>query len=109
MSPIVRGIILSKTKYIRFNKMLMTQVWLHFHFSLTYSNMIIFQVLNMAGYKKGTAEKEMIQRLSAYVPKFNEIFDEETFYIFAFIIVLCSIIAVIVLSRYVKIKDAHMD
>ena len=60
----------------------------------------------MGGYKKGTAEREMLQKMSAYVPKFKDIFDEETFYIFAAIFVIVVIISAIVLSRYVKIKDA---
>ena len=62
------------------------------------------------GYKKGEAEREIVRTLSGWIPKFTDLFDEETFYIFAILVVLASIVAVIVLSRYVKIKDSgHLD
>ena len=62
------------------------------------------------GYKKGEAEREIVRTVSGWIPKFTDLFDEETFYIFALFTVIASIIAAILLSRYVKIRDSgHLD
>ncbi len=62
------------------------------------------------GYKKGEAEKEIVKTVSSWIPKFTDVFDEESFYIFAVILVVSSVIGVCLLSRYVKIKDSgHVD
>ncbi|CAL1545917.1 unnamed protein product [Lymnaea stagnalis] len=59
---------------------------------------------------KGNAGKEVSQKFSAYLPAFQDIFDEESFYIFAFCLTLVAFIFAFVASRYVKIKDAgHLD
>ena len=62
------------------------------------------------GYRKGEAEREIVRTVSGWIPKFTDLFDEETFYIFAIVLVVLSIIATIALSRYVKIRDSgHLD
>ena len=59
---------------------------------------------------KGLAEREIIQRVSGWIPKFTDLFDEETFYIFAFTITTLAIIFAIFASRYITIKDSdHVD
>ena len=61
-------------------------------------------------YVKGTAEEEIVRRVSGVLPTFKDLFDEETFYIFAIILVIVAIIAAIIGSRFVKLKDAdHRD
>lgn len=61
------------------------------------------------GIKTGTVEKEMIQRMSDYIPQFTDLFDEETFYIFAAFLLIGSLVAAFAASKYVSIKDAHLD
>lgn len=59
---------------------------------------------------KGNPGKEVAQKFSAYFPAFQDIFDEESFYIFAFCLTIGSFIAAFLASRYIKIKDAgHFD
>ncbi|KAK3589118.1 hypothetical protein CHS0354_017084 [Potamilus streckersoni] len=55
-------------------------------------------------------KKKIVDILAARIPAFTDIFDEETFYIFAFVLTLVSICVVVFLSRRVTIKDAgHTD
>ena len=62
------------------------------------------------GYKTGQAEAEIVKTISGWMPRFTGIFDEEGFYIFAIVLVVSSVIAAILLSRYVKIRDSeHLD
>lgn len=59
---------------------------------------------------KGKAHRELMKQVSGLIPKFEDVFDEETFYIFAIIIVVLSIIAAIVASRYITLRDVdHKD
>jgi len=59
---------------------------------------------------KTNAEHEFVEHVSRWIPKFQDIFDEETFYIFVFVLVIVSIIIAIVLSRFLTIRDAgHID
>ena len=48
---------------------------------------------------------QFISKLSSYFPKFTEIFDEETFYIFAVVFVFATFFIAFLLSRCVKITD----
>ncbi|KAK2161866.1 hypothetical protein LSH36_108g02088 [Paralvinella palmiformis] len=53
---------------------------------------------------------EFVKAVTAPLPKFADVFDEETFYIFSGILVVLVIIIAICVSRYVRIKDAgHVD
>jgi hypothetical protein len=59
---------------------------------------------------KGTAERELVERVSQWIPRFQDLFDEESFYIFVFILITVSIVAACVLSKFFTIKDAgHAD
>ncbi|RUS75087.1 hypothetical protein EGW08_017164 [Elysia chlorotica] len=59
---------------------------------------------------KNHAAKDVTQRLSSVLPSFQDIFDEESFYIFAFFITVLTCVGAFVASRYVTIKDAgHLD
>lgn len=59
---------------------------------------------------KGNAGKEVAKKFSQYIPAFQDIFDEESFYIFAFVVVIVSIVAAMLASRYIKVKDAdHLN
>lgn len=59
---------------------------------------------------KTNAEHEFVEHVSRWIPKFQDVFDEETFYIFIIVLVVVSIIAAIVLSRFYTIRDAgHID
>lgn len=54
--------------------------------------------------------KHIHRKLSSHIPSFSDIFDEESFYIFAALITLGSIVAAVIASRYVTVKDAgHID
>ena len=62
------------------------------------------------GQPKASAEHELVARISNMLPKFGDVFDEETFYIFAFLFTLGTIALAIVTARYVNVKDAgHVD
>ena len=59
---------------------------------------------------KDIAEYEVVKKMSSYVPAFKDVFDEETFYIFAFILAGGAIIIALCGSRFVTLKDAgHRD
>lgn len=59
---------------------------------------------------KGVAEREFVEKVSSLIPKFEDLFDEETFYIFVIVLVIVSIIGAVVASRFISIRDAgHID
>lgn len=59
---------------------------------------------------KDSAKHIIVRHLSSYIPRFDDIFDEETFYIFAFFVVVVTILGAFILSRYITIKDVgHVD
>ena len=62
-------------------------------------------------WPKGNAEHEVVKHVSGMLPKFEDIFDEETFYICAFLVVLFTIAMTLFLSRRISVKDAggHLD
>ena len=51
------------------------------------------------------ASLQLFTRMYANVPYFSEIFDEDTFYIFAFAFILGSFFLAFVLSRFVRVKE----
>ena len=59
----------------------------------------------MGSEQRLRSEREFISKISSYFPKFTDIFDEETFYIFAFFFVLATILIAYLLSRCVEISD----
>lgn len=52
----------------------------------------------------GRAVMEVIDKYYEATPGFQDIFDEETFYIFAAVFTLATCLAAFVASRYIKIK-----
>jgi len=54
-----------------------------------------------------TVHKAMkaVDKLYNEFPGFTDIFDEETFYQFAFVFTACTFVCVFILSRYVKIRS----
>jgi len=59
---------------------------------------------------KSNAEREFVEHMSRWIPKFQDVFDEETFYIFVIVLVVIAIIGAIVMSRFFTIRDAgHID
>ena len=62
------------------------------------------------GLKKGDAQREIVSTISGWFPKFTDLFDEETWMIFFVCLVVFSIIAALLASRFIKIKDGgHID
>ena len=56
---------------------------------------------------KGHASRVVMEVIDKYyeqTPGFQDIFDEETFYVFAAVFTLATCLAAFVASRYVKIK-----
>ena len=54
--------------------------------------------------------KHIHKKLTAQLPSFSDIFDEESFYIFALIVTVTIILAAVCASKHVTIKDAgHID
>lgn len=59
---------------------------------------------------KGTAEREIVERISGWLPHFQDVFDEETFYIFVITLVVLAVVGAVVASRFITIKDAgHVE
>ena len=59
---------------------------------------------------KDHTKKAIAERLSQYIPSFTDIFDEESFYIFAFFFTFATIAVAIFLAKRIEIKDAgHVD
>jgi len=57
---------------------------------------------------RGGGAVDAVDHVYGHLPRFDEIFDEETFYIFAVGIVIMSIVVAFVLSRFITLKD-HDD
>jgi len=67
-----------------------------------------FVVSDIMVEKKSTkAVMQAVDRLFDHVPAFVDVFDEETFYMFAGVFVGLTCIAAFTASRYIKIK--HRD
>ena len=59
---------------------------------------------------KADVHRDIINKMSGYVPKFEDVFDEETFYIFFFVLAIVVIVIAIIASRFIEVKDAgHVD
>ncbi|PIC39141.1 hypothetical protein B9Z55_010924 [Caenorhabditis nigoni] len=52
---------------------------------------------------------DVVHQMNQAVPTFNELFDEETFYVFAFLVVVVSIVFVIIMARCFKVKITEYD
>ncbi|GMS89380.1 hypothetical protein PENTCL1PPCAC_11555, partial [Pristionchus entomophagus] len=63
---------------------------------------------NKLGKKKSWA-LELVHSANQVIPSFNEIFDEETFYVFAFCLVVFSVILAFFLARCVGVKIKEHD
>ena len=62
--------------------------------------------------KRADAPKEVIRHLQDKIPKFTDVFDEETFYIVAFFVVILTIIGAFIASRFITLRDVddfHID
>lgn len=57
-------------------------------------------------YSRGyQASMQLFSRMYGNVPFFSEIFDEETFYLFAILFVAGSFLLAFVLSRFIRLKE----
>lgn len=54
---------------------------------------------------KFDSSKQFMQKVHSMFPKFEDVFDEETFYICAIVVVIVTIIIAFILSRYITLKD----
>jgi hypothetical protein len=52
-------------------------------------------------------DMSLLQKLYHKIPAFDELFDEQTFYVFALLFTLSSILFVIIISRFVKLKEVN--
>jgi len=52
-------------------------------------------------------KRSLYSRIYNWFPAFNDVFDEETFYIFAAVVVAGSIFIAFLLSRFIKLKEAY--
>ncbi|KAH3885176.1 hypothetical protein DPMN_009167 [Dreissena polymorpha] len=59
---------------------------------------------------KDSHKDKIVHHLSKHIPAFQDVFDEESFYIFAFFVVVVTIIGAYFLSKRVELKDGgHID
>ena len=49
---------------------------------------------------------QLFTSLYEKVPYFSEVFDEESFYLFAILFAAFTVLVVVVLSRYITLKEA---
>jgi len=49
----------------------------------------------------------IFNKIYSSIPAFNDLFDEQTFYMFALILTLSSIVFVVILSRFIKLKEVN--
>ena len=54
--------------------------------------------------KKITPELNLFNTVYESIPAFVDVFDEETFYIFAFLVVLSSFLLAFIASRWIKLN-----
>lgn len=47
----------------------------------------------------------LVEKLSGFVPHFDDLFDEESFYIFAICLTLGSILVCFLLSKKIKLEE----
>lgn len=57
-------------------------------------------------YKKG-GHMAVISNLYNEIPTFSDVFTEESFYVFVFFFVLCTVLMVFVISRFITIKPVE--
>ena len=55
--------------------------------------------------KKEKASVEIFRKVTQSLPHFTDVFDEESFYLFAAAFVICTIVVAFLLSRKIKIKE----
>lgn len=57
--------------------------------------------------EKLTPQAELFMRVYGQVPAFRDIFDEETFYIFAVCFVLATCLVAFLLSRFITLRPVE--
>lgn len=55
--------------------------------------------------RTGKAVMEAVDRIFSKTPSFEDIFDEESFYLFAACFTCISVVAAFVASRYITLKE----
>jgi len=55
--------------------------------------------------RKYDATVKLVNKVYAQFPAFTDIFDEETWYIFAAVFTVATILAAVIASRFVKLKN----
>ena len=62
-------------------------------------------------HKIGSSEYKFVTKMSSFLPGFNDIFDEESFYIFMLFLLIVSIVLTIICAKHMKpLKDAgHIE
>lgn len=50
---------------------------------------------------------QLFTKLYGNIPSFVDVFDEETFYMFAGIVIIATVLLAVVLSRYITLKEAE--
>ena len=60
--------------------------------------------------ERKTAQEQIIESVARQLPRFTDLFDEESFYIATFLVVVCVVLAACIASRFIHIRDAgHVD
>lgn len=58
--------------------------------------------------KKGGWSLELVNRVNNAIPRFTELFDQDTFYLTALLVVVATFVGAFVASRHIKIKPHQM-
>lgn len=61
----------------------------------------------MSKSRRPTAQAELFDKVYGQIPAFADLFDEETFYVFAALFVACTCLVAFVLSRFVVLKPVE--
>ena len=54
-------------------------------------------------------QREIINHFARLLPSFNDLFDEQSWYIFFACLTVCSFLIAFILSRYVKLSDGGRE
>lgn len=57
--------------------------------------------------KKYERTLTMVNKMYGQLPGFTDVFDEETWYIFVILFIVATVLAAVVISRFVKLRDVE--
>ena len=66
---------------------------------------LIAEIMKEGKVRAGKAVMEAVERIFSKSPSFEDIFDEDSFYLFAACFTCISVVAAFIASRYITLKE----